>query len=185
MTEKEIQTLISRIQSGETELFGRVFELFSDKIFRHVAFRVGDRETAKDITSEVFLGAWQSLPKYQPRENAKFSTWLFSITRRILADYYRKHQRADRGRVALEDIAEVLPDEHPSPEEMAATKLTSDQAIFAISLLPPDMAEAVTLHYVDEMEYEEMAIITGKTEGNLRVLVHRGLQQMRRILNHD
>jgi RNA polymerase sigma-70 factor (ECF subfamily) len=182
MTELEIQTLIRRIQSGETELFGQIFNLFADKIFRHMAFRIKDREAAKDITSEVFLGAWQSLPKYHPRENAKFSTWLFSIARRILVDYYRKQRRTDQNKVALEDIAEILPDENASPEEIAATKLTSEQILSAITLLPPDMAEAVTLHYIDEMEYVEMAAITGKTEGNLRVLVHRGLQQIRKIL---
>ncbi|MBN2585299.1 sigma-70 family RNA polymerase sigma factor [Patescibacteria group bacterium] len=185
MTEKEIQTLISRIQAGETELFGRIFEQFSDKLFRHVAFRVKDRETAKDIVSEVFLGAWQSLPRYRHQEKAKFSTWLFSIARRILADYYRKHQRTDRGKVALEDIAEILPDERALPEETASIQLASERVISAIQLLPLNMAEAVTLHYIDEMEYVEMAAITGKTEGNLRVLVHRGLQQLKKILNHD
>src|SRR3989338_7905171 len=149
MTEKEIQTLISRIQSGETELFGQLFELFSDKIFCHVTFRVGDRETAKDLTSEVFLGAWQSLPKYHHQETAKFSTWLFSIARRVIADYYRKYQRTDRGKVALDDIAEFLPDKGLSPEELAATKLISDRVVAAIQSLPPDMAEAVTLHYID------------------------------------
>ena len=185
MTEKAIQTLISRVQAGETELFGQIFELFSDKIFRHVAFRVGDRESAKDITSEVFLGAWQSLPKYRPQPDAKFSTWLFSIARRILADHYRKHQRADKGKVALEVVADILPARDSSPEESADLAVSSDQVLAAIQLLPTDMAEAVTLHYIDEMEYAEMAVVTSKSEGNLRVLVHRGLHQIRKILDHD
>lgn len=66
-SETDVQVLIKRIQQGESDLFGRIFDIFSDRIFRFLYFRIGDRETAKDILSETFLGAYQSLKRYQPR----------------------------------------------------------------------------------------------------------------------
>ena len=93
INESEIQDLIKRIQEGKSELFGQIFNIFADRIFRFAYLKTGDRETAKDLVSEVFLGAFQSINRYKRQSNAKFSTWLFSIAHKKIVNFYRQQKR--------------------------------------------------------------------------------------------
>src|SRR4030042_4393426 len=180
--ESDIQELVGRIQQGETDLFGRIFDMFADRIFRFAYLRIGDREEAKDVTSEVFLGAYQSLPRYRFQAKAKFSTWLFSIARRVVANHYRQGDKR-RKDLGLEGIAAVVSDDSASDLDKVGTKLEYEGVIKHLKGLPPDIREALTLRFIEELDYPEIEEITGKKQNHIRVLVHRGLKQLKEKLN--
>ncbi|MBU1082932.1 RNA polymerase sigma factor [Patescibacteria group bacterium] len=175
-SETDVQVLIKRIQQGESDLFGRIFDIFSDRIFRFLYFRIGDRETAKDVLSETFLGAYQSLKRYQPRSNAKFSTWLFSVAHKKLVSYYRKEKKESGYRARLTEDLVAAPDK-------LDTRLEYQEVIKQIAKLPDNLQEVLVLKLVEELDYAEISEITGKQEGNIRVLVHRAIKQLRDKLN--
>lgn len=174
--ETDLQALIKRIQQGESNLFGRIFDIFSDRIFRFLYFRIGDRETAKDILSETFLGAYQSLKRYQSRSDAKFSTWLFSIAHKQLVSYYRKEKKASGYRAKLTEDLIATPDKIDVGLEYQAV-------VKQIAELPDNLQEVLVLRLVEELDYPEISEITGKKPGNIRVLVHRAIKQLREKLN--
>lgn len=175
-SETDTQALIKRIQQGESDLFGQIFDIFSDRIFRFLLFRLNDREQAKDIASEVFLGAYQSLRRYKPRSNTKFSTWLFSIAHKKLVSHYRKQKIADGYRA---NLTENLPSNIDKPND----GLEYQEIIEKITDLPNNLQEILVLRLVEELDYSEISKITNKKEGNIRVLLHRAIKELRKKLD--
>jgi len=71
------------VPSSTAELFGHLYEQYLPRIFQYVSYRVGDRTTAEDLTSDIFNKALTNFTKYDSRK-AAFSTWVFSIARNTL-----------------------------------------------------------------------------------------------------
>ena len=84
----EAETLVKRAVSGDTEAFGRLFDIYADRIYRHIYYRTSNVEDARDLTQEVFIKAWQGLTKYK-RTKTPFLGWLFTISHNRIIDYYR------------------------------------------------------------------------------------------------
>ena len=183
INELEIQDLIKRIQGGKSELFGQIFDIFADRIFRFAYFKIGDREIAKDLVSEVFLGAFQSINRYKHQSNAKFSTWLFSITHKKIVNFYR--QQKIRNNISLDKVSNILIDETESNLEKTNKKLQHQLILDYVAKLPENLKEILILKFIEELDYPEIQQITGKKEGNIRVLVHRALKQLGDMLDSE
>ena len=92
--------------------FTLLYERYLESIYRYVAARLATREEAEDVTSEAFRRAWSSRGAY--RASGTFRAWVFRIVRRTLADHYRRAQPVAR---LAQAVADLLPDEQPTPEE--------------------------------------------------------------------
>lgn len=79
--------LVSEAQSGDADSFARLYDAYFERVFRYVYFRVSDDQTAEDLTSQVFLKAWENLPRYKP--SGHFLAWLYTIARNQVIDHYR------------------------------------------------------------------------------------------------
>jgi RNA polymerase sigma-70 factor (ECF subfamily) len=82
-------TLIRRAQEGESAVVGALYERYQRGIFRYLYYRVGDQQTAEDLTSEVFLRMVEKLSNFDDRQ-LSFQAWLFQIARNLSIDHYRK-----------------------------------------------------------------------------------------------
>jgi len=143
----------------------------------HLA-RTGNEQDAQDLTSETFLAALDSLTAYKPgygnSREYSFSAWLFGIAHHKLADFFHK-------RVPQSSLEEL--DEHPaggSPPEQAAvqrSELTRLRQLLA--LLPDERADALSLRFFSELSLAEVAQVMDKSEAAVKMLVHRGLQELR------
>ncbi len=181
--ESDIQALIKRIQQGESDLFGQIFDIFADRIFRFVYLKIGDRENAKDLASETFLGAFQSVNRYKPQSNTKFSTWLFSIAHKKIVNYYRWQK--NRKTISLEKISANLVDKSESNLDKINKEQQHQLIIEYLHKLPENLQEILILKFIEELDYSEIQQITGKKQGNIRVLLHRGIKKLREELQKD
>ena len=181
--ESDIQALIKRIQQGESDLFGQIFDIFADRIFRFVYLKIGDRENAKDLASETFLGAFQSVNRYKPQSNNKFSTWLFSIAHKKIVNYYRWQK--NRKTISLEKISANLVDKSESNLDKINKEQQHQLIIEYLHKLPENLQEILILKFIEELDYSEIQQITGKKQGNIRVLLHRGIKKLREELQKD
>lgn len=86
--EAEDNIATSAISGSAAEVFGRLCEQYLSKVFQYVNYRVGDRTAAEDLTSDIFSKALTNFAKYDSGK-AAFSTWIFSIARNTVIDYYR------------------------------------------------------------------------------------------------
>lgn len=163
MAEKE---KIEKAKNGDMEAFGKVFDNLSPRILKFFQMRADD-EIARDLLHDTFVEVWESLDNYEPRENAKFSTWVFAIARNLLADYYRQGKQT----ASADDLP--LSRDSKLTEEVMASEVKA-----AIKDLPEKQQDALTLSLIEGYEYSEVAEIMGITENYTRQLVFRAKEAL-------
>jgi RNA polymerase sigma-70 factor, ECF subfamily len=179
ISELEVESIVDRAVSGDTEAFGRLYDIYADRIYRHIYYRTSNVEDARDLTQEVFTKAWQGLPRYK-RTGTPFLGWLFTISHNRVIDYYRT--KKDHAYLNPEIIME---DRESSPEKLVEAEFTQQEVRKAILQLPEDQQQVILMSFIEGFEYKEIAAILNKTEGNIRVITHRGLKKMREILSKE
>jgi RNA polymerase sigma-70 factor (ECF subfamily) len=172
----ELESTIDRASNGDTEAFERLYDIYADRIYRHIYYRTSNIEDARDLTQEVFLRAWQGLPKYK-RTKTPFLGWLFTISHNRVIDYYRTKKDYSY----LND-AMIIEDREKSPEKLVESQFTQQEIRRAILQLRHDQQQVILMNFIEGFDYSEIAAALNKTEGNIRVLVHRALKRMREIL---
>ena len=91
VTSDSVQRTVGNTVSSAEE-FGRLYEIYLPKIYQYACYRVADKEAAEDLTSDIFNKALDGFKRFDS-EKASFSTWIFSIARNTIIDYYRKHAK--------------------------------------------------------------------------------------------
>jgi RNA polymerase sigma-70 factor (ECF subfamily) len=168
--------LISRARQGDSHAFGVLYERYLNSVYRYVAYRTMNTATAEDLTSEVFLNAWKSIDRYEDRGYA-FSTWLLRLAHNEVTDYYRTHHHN-----ATLPETDVYSSSTNDPGQLV--ELQSDQTALlnAIRQLPDEWQQIILLRFVEEISFEEIGIIVGKSSGACRVIQHRALGRLRQLL---
>jgi RNA polymerase sigma-70 factor, ECF subfamily len=172
----EVESIVDRAVAGDTEAFGRLYDIYADRIYRHIYYRTSNVDDARDLTQEVFTKAWQVLPKYK-RTKTPFLGWLFTISHNRVIDYYRTKKDYAYLNNEINMTGPVS-----SPENLLDTELTQQEVRKAILQLPEDQQQVILMSFIEGFKYDEIAAALNKTEGNIRVIIHRGLRKMREIL---
>jgi RNA polymerase sigma-70 factor, ECF subfamily len=173
----EVEGIVDQAVGGDTEAFGKLYEIYADRIFRHIYYRTSNIDDARDLTQEVFTKAWQVLPKYK-RTKTPFLGWLFTISHNRVIDYYRT--KKDHAYLNNEIDME---DRMSSPESLVEAEFTQQEVRRVILQLPEDQQQVILMSFIEGFEYNEIATALNKSEGNIRVIMHRGLKKMRQILD--
>jgi len=174
--------LLLKLKSRDTESFGQVYDLFVEKIFRFVYLKVSSREDAEDITSEVFLRAWQYLGEQKKIDN--LNAFLYQIARNLVVDFYRKRVQQPLPMINEEQL-EAVPDLDNNIFKKIDDELNHNNLTKVLSQLKDEYKEIIILRFIEEYSVEETAKIIGKTKSNVRVLSHRALQKVEQIINSD
>ena len=166
---------LARQARRDPQAFAELYRRHVQRIYRFHLMRTGSVDDAQDLTSQTFLAALESIERY--RGQGSPCGWLLGIAGHKLADHYRRR----RGDAPL-DTASAVHDPDPSPEDVATTRLQLAQVHQALLALTPDQAQALTLRVFGEMSAAEVGRIMGKSETAVRMLIHRGLRQLRERL---
>jgi len=171
-------TLIAQAIAGNADAFGELYLLHLDAIYRYVYYRVGDGAEAEDLTEQVFLKAWEALPGYQQR-GYPFSSWLYRIAHNTVADYHRR-QKPEVPMPSPEKVEKR--DQHRPPlEQVIATEEAATLAT-AIAQLSEEQQQVIILRFIEGLSHAEVARILAKSEGACRVIQHRALAALNRLL---
>lgn len=143
--------------------FEELYWRYAAKIYQFVRYRTNNNTDAQDLVSDIFTKVLSKLDTYDPQQS--FSTWLFTIARHSVIDFWR----TQRATIDLDIIGEVV-----AAVESPAHKIDTDLAIEQVmSKLSAEETILVTLRFVDDLSYKEIAKITGKSEVALRSTFHR------------
>jgi RNA polymerase sigma-70 factor (ECF subfamily) len=142
------------------------------RIYNYFRYRVGDGQVAEDLTSKTFEKAWRNRDRYK-RDLAAFSTWLFTIARRVAQDHYRN--RHDE--VPLEAVTKQLSDE--PLEDMIEQQADFAQLSVLLTRLADRERELVALKYGAGLTNRAIARLSGLSESNVGVILHRALKILR------
>lgn len=165
-----------RRAATDPEAFQPLYEVYFKKVYLFVLHRVCDKDTAGDITQQVFLNALTHIARYQFR-GLPFSAWLFRIAVNQCNDYFRKTKRART--VVLEDASI----EHLY-EELTADQTHDEwaQRLPAIlEKLDPDDLQVIELRFFEGRPFKEVAEILGITETYAKVRTYRILERMKKL----
>ncbi len=170
------EDLIRKAQEGEPSVVSEIYERYQRGIFRYLFYRVGDQQTAEDLTSEVFLRMIEKLPAYHDRK-LSLQAWLFQIARNLSIDHYRK--MSIQQNVQLEDD---FPEQREEPLEMIAQELTSEKLRHALVKLPESQRDVIVMRFVVGMPIGEVAQTLHKSTDSIKGLQRRALLALRDIL---
>jgi RNA polymerase sigma-70 factor (ECF subfamily) len=169
------ESLIKRSQA-DPQAFRTLYEKYFKRIFLFVLHRVGDRQIAADISSQVFLKALLNLKKFKFR-GVPFSAWLFRIALNECNDYFRKSLRYRI--VTIED--HIVEDLHEELIQNSREEDLRHQLPEILEKLAVDELQLIELRFFEQRPFKEVADIIGVTENYAKVKVYRVLQKMKKF----
>jgi RNA polymerase sigma-70 factor (ECF subfamily) len=177
----QFQGILTAAQDGGEWAVATLYRWLHPALVSYLRGRAGDH--GEDLASETWLAVARALPTFSGDE-AAFRSWVFTIAHRRVIDHHRTSARRPRTRsLSLTEgdgpDGPVEPAGRDDPAEDVVAALAGDEAVRRIvSLLPPDQAEIVLLRVVAGLPVDEVATITGRRPGTVRVLQHRALRRL-------
>ncbi|MEX2577864.1 MAG: sigma-70 family RNA polymerase sigma factor [Verrucomicrobiales bacterium] len=172
--------LMVKVRDGDMAAFESLVEIHQRAVVGTVAKMLGSPSEAEDIAQQVFVRVWKSAPRYEPR--AKFTTWLFTITRNLVFNEVRRRnrkptvsadEREEESHRVIEDNQTASPEENVLHAELEAAV---DRAIQA---LPEKQRLAVVLRRYEEMPYEEIGKVLSMSVPAVKSLLFRARTQLK------
>ncbi|MDD4625266.1 MAG: RNA polymerase sigma factor [Candidatus Pacebacteria bacterium] len=159
------------------ENFSKLYQEKIGKIYRFIYLKIGSEPIAQDIAAETFTRYWQQVCRDKDIKNP--SAFLFRTAHNLVADHYRS--RDNRYNLDIDKYFS-LKDDKVDIERKAVLADDAKQVHAALARLRGDWRQAISLYYIDKAPIGEVAQALDKTEAATRVIIHRALKQLRRII---
>lgn len=178
---KEIEIRVTALNIT-SEVYSRLYDLHVKTIYRFIYFKVNSREEAEDLTSETFLKAWDYISKSNKANQVRnLRAFFYQVASNLVIDFYRKKAMFPVAMSSFESDMDVLDD-----KESYADKIEKDLEITevrkALKKIPENYADIVIWYYLDDLKISEISQIIEKSEGAVRVLIHRSLKALKKEL---
>lgn len=169
------EQLLREAAKGDQGAFTTLMRRHEDKIFALALRMTGDRADALDATQDTFISAFKQASKF--RGDSQFSTWLYRVGINACNDLLRKRSRTPRP--SSDDMPMGEPASGPGVAEGVALRIDLSRAL---AQLPDDYREAVALHDLGGVPYDEIAQMTGVAIGTVKSRISRGRKRLAEIL---
>ena len=180
---------ISRLKNKDKDVFILAYDEYGAEINRFIYYKVGREDEANDLTSQVFLKTWEHIQNKSLLEAKTLRALFYHIARNIVIDYYRK-KNVSEDSISLDDEnkkIDVVDDK--SGEDLSIEKIDKESDLELIesklSLLKEEYRDIIVMRFINELSPEEISEITGKSKGNVRVLIHRSLKALRDLVSEE
>ena len=168
--------LVRQAKSGDSEAFAELYDACVERVYRYIYFRVTDDATTEDLTSQVFLKAWENLDRYQIG-SSPFVAWLYTIARHLVIDFYR----TQKGSVPLDEVTAV-PTKEQSPVEEVELQFSLQAMRDGLQALTDDQQQVLILKYIAGLPNQNIAKMMNRREGAVRALQMRALQTLSKYM---
>ena len=171
----------------EPERFEALYRRYLAPVYSYAYYELGNHHAAEDATERTFLAALANLNRFDERARpadghgaSTFKVWLFQIARNMVANERRTARRHPAS--TLDEATAAIVADPLDVEGEAVRRDEAAAAWRAVGRLPADRRRAIVLRFVDELSTAEIAGVLGRSEGAVRVLIHRGLRSVAREL---
>src|SRR5688572_4206209 len=156
----------------DLQAFAELYRRHVRSIYRYHLAHTGNVKDAEDLTSQTFMAALEGIRSF--RGTAPYITWLIGIASRKRALFFRRKKPEVPLEAALHFPTPGLP-----TDKAAARRIQIEQLVGALRMISPDRAEAIILCFFSEFSTAEAALVLGKSEASIRMLLSRGLHDLR------
>lgn len=174
-------TLISQLRDRESrnEAFGALLATYGDRLYWHIRRIVVSHDDAEDVMQETAVKILTGIDSY--RGDSKLVTWLYRIATNEALLYLRRECHLFQ---SIDSLGEVLAERVEAEADVDADRAT---VLFqqAVALLPTQQRLAFNLRYYDDMPYEQMAQVTGKSVGSLKTNYHLAVERIKRYIKEN
>jgi RNA polymerase sigma-70 factor, ECF subfamily len=181
-SESENSEHIARLalEAGGQDLaaYTELYRLYVIRIYRFLYSRLEDQTEAEEVTSQVFMAAWEALPRY--KEKGSFTSWLFRIARNKLNDHFRRY----RPNLPLQEVTEKL-SENWDPLASLVQEEYLRQLAQIVQNLPREQYELLSMRFAAGLTYKEMASILGRSEGAVKMAFSRLVKKLKEEWEQD
>ena len=176
----EVVEQVRLAQEGSAHAFALLYDRYVDQIFGYVYHRVGHRQTAEDLVSDVFLRALRRISTFK-WQGVDFGAWLMTIARNRVHDHFKS------ARFRLEATVEEVFDSPvqtgaENPEQALLTADLTAQVHDAIRQLKGEQAEVLYLRFIQHLNVSETAAVMDKTDGAIKALQYRALKSLAKLV---
>ncbi|GGA11261.1 RNA polymerase sigma factor [Paenibacillus marchantiophytorum] len=180
------EQLIDQVRQGHSDAYRVLVERHKNYIYTVVYRMVGHKETAEDLTQEVFVKLFRSLIHF--RGEAKFTTWLYRMTTNLVTDF-RRSQKRKPYEALLDKMKSWFTDSRDQPEEMAIRKDDQERMQALLAELPDKYRLIMYLFHYKQLSYQEMSQATGLPVKTLETRLYRGKAMLKEkwleVNSHD
>jgi RNA polymerase sigma-70 factor (ECF subfamily) len=182
--------LVDRLRAGDESAFVELLSRYQSRLLRLAQATVGSRAVAEEVTQDTWLAVMRGIERFEGR--ASFKSWLFKVLLNRARTAASREQRAGRPDEDIEErfdsaghwISPPVPWSDQVDDHLVATELAT-----RVQSLLPRLAEAqrqvVVLRDIEHVEPADVAAMLGISDGNQRVLLHRGRQRLRALLTEE
>jgi len=178
-SDEEDLALVNRVRQGDTEAFGEIFERYASGIYRYFYAHLNNAQEAEDLMADVFFHTWKALPEYRQIKNVPFRVFLFRIARNRLVDYYRRRSTRQSEWIIDEDVHDLQDEKIIRDGENQTLQI---EIHTMMNKLRKDYRTVIALRFFEGLSTEETAQVMNRSEGAVRVLQHRALAAIAKLL---
>lgn len=165
MKKDRLTELAVRMKKGDRRAATELYDELLPKVYGFLYTRTSKKEVAEDLAHDVFIKLIEKIDAFDEKKGV-FVVWFWQVVRRMLIDFYRKKQETPFSRFEPDEVEAMSIDDHPPAVD---EKMRYEKVSNFMKTLSEDEQELFEYRYVAEMSYSEIAELTGKSEGSLRV----------------
>lgn len=165
--------IVHAFKLGNRDEFIKLYDKYLKQIYNFIYYKTSHKETAEDLTSQTFLKALRKLTDFQEKEDASLSAWLFTIARNNVSDYYRSY-KANKD---IDDVWDLAADEDVNSDlEFKERSLWLRKYL---KDLKSNQREIIILRIFQDLSYQEISEIYGKSENACKMEFSRALKTLK------
>lgn len=186
MENNEIERIVQKIQRGDSRSFELLYDHFVKRIFSFILQRIGNKATAEDITSEIFIKIYHNISSYQL--NGNFNAWIFTIARNSICDHWRKH--VSEVNMSFDDSIYV--EQHQKtieefffnidPQLYSSDKIEEKNLDIFLNKLKDQEQAVIRERYFYNQSVKDTSVTLNISESNVKVLTHRALKKLSTLI---
>lgn len=181
------KSLLDRLQTGDSSAFEVFVEQYKDRVYNTVLSILQNQEDAEDLSQEVFIDIWKKIPQF--RGEAALSTWVYQICINRCRDHLKWKKRKKRFAWISSLYGEQQELKHDQadfvhPGVQLENREQAKIVLSAIKALPESQRLAFSMHKLEDLSYQEIAEIMGKSLSSIESVMHRAKKNLQKSL-HD
>ena len=175
----DLAEAVRQAQRGDQAAFTAIYEQFAEPLFRYVLVRCGDVGLAEELTSELWLRVVERFPAFRcPHDHPEkaFTAWLYQLARNLTIDAYRRRRAPDI------PLVETIASRAAPLDERVIDGEEQQALCAAFTQLTPEQRDVLFLRFIEAHSTADVARLTGRSVGAVKVMQHRALAAVARAL---